>query len=217
MKNKSAFGPSLPSHAFPLQEMVTGLEEKGWFAWEQSFSAKFYQDLFKCIEESMRAEKFEHALVGKGHRRSLSQNIRKAQTAWIQDWTSNDSLAKFHSFCSLVQTELSQEFFLSLKRWESQFACYPAGGFYKKHLDQLRENNHRQVTMILYLNNCSKGGELVIYNKHDKLKVDAKIPALRGTCVLFFSSQIYHEVLKTASPRFSLTTWFRDDLETFLG
>ena len=111
---------------------------------------------------------------------------------------------------------LNQHFFLSMKRFESQFAIYQKGGFYKKHLDQLKKTRHRQVSCILYLDDCLAGGELLIFNKNNKNQLDYTYTPKAGEMVLFFSKSIYHEVLPTQQKRYSLTTWFRDD-EDFLN
>ena len=116
-----------------------------------------------------------------------------------------------HSFFTELMLELNRTFFLACKRFETQFAYYPVGGYYKKHLDQLADNKHRQGTVILYLEDCLGGGELIIYNKDHINQIDQVYSPRKGDLVIFFSSQIFHEVKEAHSERTSLTTWFRDD------
>jgi SM-20-related protein len=109
---------------------------------------------------------------------------------------------------------INNYFRLSIKGFESQFSVYNQGGFYKCHLDQHKETRHRQVSCCIYLNDCVDGGELVIYKKGSKTEVDKVIKPLSGSIVFFFSKDIYHEVKMVQNPRYSITTWFRDD-ETY--
>lgn len=72
------------------------------------------------------------------------------------------------------------------------------------------------MTCIFYLNDCYEGGELLIYSREDKKQIAARISPSIGSCVIFFSGQIYHEVLPVVETRYSLTTWLRCDDEALL-
>lgn len=108
---------------------------------------------------------------------------------------------------------VNEYFFLVMKRYESQIAYYDEGDFYKTHLDQFQDQRHRQVTCTIYLNDCTNGGELVLYKQGSQTIIDQIISPKRGTLVLFFSGHIHHEVKLVNQPRLSITTWFRDDLK----
>jgi SM-20-related protein len=85
-------------------------------------------------------------------------------------------------------------------------AHYPAGSFYKRHLDQFKERNNRVISTILYLNKnweASQGGELKLFFDHEEKIVEPKY----GRIVSFKSDQLEHEVLKTNVDRFSITGW----------
>ena len=47
---------------------------------------------------------------------------------------------------------LNQSLFLSLKDYEIHFTIYPAGSYYKRHLDQFKKDDHRKLSVICYLN-----------------------------------------------------------------
>ena len=88
---------------------------------------------------------------------------------------------------------------------------YPAGSFYKRHLDQFKADDHRKLSVICYLNNnwtAERGGQLRLHLSTDILDI---LP-LAGRMVCFRSDQIEHEVLPAIKDRLSLTGWILDQL-----
>lgn len=91
---------------------------------------------------------------------------------------------------------------------EFHYALYEAGSFYKRHLDQFRDNQKRAFSMIFYLNQdwkASDGGELCIFfNDHTQT-----ITPINRKCAFFKSSELEHEVLLSHKPRMSITGWLK--------
>jgi SM-20-related protein len=195
----------------PWSKIKTDLELQAWAHVPKLLNHELSNELLALFREKLERDSFVAAGVGKNTQNFLRENVRLSQTCWIDNWEENKALCSLYDLKQEMMRELNEYFRLSMKRFESQFALYPEGGFYKKHLDQLRTGMHRQVSCIFYLNDCHNGGELILYDQHDRNKESATISPRKGDCVLFFSGQIFHEVLATNSPRFSLTTWFRDD------
>tara|TARA_B100001971_G_scaffold84647_1_gene78163 strand:+ start:274062 stop:274676 length:615 start_codon:yes stop_codon:yes gene_type:complete len=191
------------------------LEQKSWSSHLNVLSEGECSNLIEYIDFHLEQENFKNALIGNGLKLQEDTKIRSSKIAWINHWDARPELMQIQNTLENFRTSLNKYFFLALKRFETQFAFYEKGDFYKKHLDQLKETRHRQITLILYLNNCPLGGELVVYNKNNRNKVDAIIKPQAGQMVCFLSSQIFHEVLPTNLPRYSMTTWFRDDLIVF--
>lgn len=103
---------------------------------------------------------------------------------------------------------LNSTCFTGITGYEFHYTLYPAGSFYKKHLDQFRNNNSRKYSMILYLNadwKASDGGELCITH----LDHHQKISPQNGKAVFFKSNEMEHEVLVTNKPRMSITGWLK--------
>lgn len=106
---------------------------------------------------------------------------------------------------------LNQALFLSLKDVEAHMTVYPAGSFYKRHLDQFKQDDHRKLSVICYLNNDWKeehGGQLRMYLLDRSLDL---LPTA-GRLVIFRSDQIEHEVLPATRSRLSITGWVLDQL-----
>ena len=105
---------------------------------------------------------------------------------------------------------LNSTCYTGITGYEFHYALYEKGSFYKKHLDQFRNNTSRAYSMIMYLNTGwqeKDGGELCIHHS-DHLQT---ISPLNGKCVFFKSSEMEHEVLITHQPRLSITGWLKSD------
>jgi len=193
-----------------FQNVNSCLELGSWFAQENFISAELCRKIYEEYSREERIRSFKEASIGRYSTKIRDWTIRKSNISWVED-SDFDGIREFNLFLNRLMLSLNQHFFLSLKHFESQVAYYAPNDFYKIHLDQFSRDNRRQVTCILYLNDCPQGGELVIYKRGSKNIIDKIITPKRGTLVVFFSGHIYHEVRPVGSPRFSLTTWFRDD------
>ena len=94
----------------------------------------------------------------------------------------------------------------------AHLARYPAGAFYRRHLDSFRGRANRVVSTVGYLNPDwpeDGGGEMVIYAEQDPQRELTRVAPRAGTLVCFLSEQVPHEVLPTRLPRASIAGWFR--------
>jgi SM-20-related protein len=108
---------------------------------------------------------------------------------------------------SFVQ-HLNRTCYTGITGYEFHYALYPAGSFYKKHLDQFRNNPSRQYSMIMYLNDDwqeADGGQLRIHHADH----EQDIAPVNGKSIFFKSSELEHEVLLTNKPRLSITGWLK--------
>ena len=195
--------------------LFENLATKSWSSHLNFISIEECHNLRKYIDFHLQHQNFKQAEIGNGLNQKEATSIRNSDIAWINHWDARKELTQLYNSFTELQAEFNRSFYLSLKRFESQLAFYPKGGFYKKHIDQLRDTKHRQITLILYLMDCPIGGELVIYNQNDKNKIDTIIKPKAAQVVCFNSAKIFHEVLPTELKRYSITTWFRDDLIVF--
>ncbi|ATH07151.1 hypothetical protein BIY24_04120 [Halobacteriovorax marinus] len=194
-----------------LSEICLELENKGWSIVDHFLTDSECHQLMEHLLVKESEDSFRSAGVSRHLNKQVNSSIRDSKIFWINNFEENSALQCYKAKVSDLMIELNQYFFLSMKRFESQFAIYERGGFYKKHVDQHPETRHRQVSCVLYLEDCKEGGELVIYNKSNRLEVDKCVTPRRGRMVVFFSSGIFHEVLRACEKRFSLTSWLRDD------
>lgn len=103
---------------------------------------------------------------------------------------------------------LNETCYTGITGYEFHYALYEEGSFYKKHLDQFKNDDSRKYSMIMYLNSEwteGDGGELCIHH-HDHIE---NISPTSGKTVFFKSSELEHEVLLSNKPRMSITGWLK--------
>ncbi|WP_109674447.1 2OG-Fe(II) oxygenase [Dyadobacter jejuensis] len=116
-----------------------------------------------------------------------------------------------NAFLDLVDTYiefLNRTCYTGIVGYEFHYALYQPGAFYKRHLDQFKDNNTRAFSMITYLNESwqpGDGGELCVYHPH----TEQLITPTNGKCVFFRSCELEHEVLLSHQPRMSITGWLK--------
>ena len=164
-----------------------------------------YQTARSFLMEKLEDETFAKAKIGPGSEEQVVSEIRGDYIYWL-DRTRDTTLLPFFGLIDETIQVLNRYCYLSLSGFEFHLAHYPAGSFYKRHLDQFKSRSNRMISMIIYLNEGWKpgnGGELKIYQG----KGDLIVEPLARRCVLFKSDTVPHEVLKTQVSRYSLTGW----------
>jgi SM-20-related protein len=159
-----------------------------------------------CLELAARDE-FAKAGIGAQAEHQLRSEIRGDFVHWLQAGE-HPAAEQFFGLADTLMRWLNRTCYLSLSGYEFHMALYPAGSFYKKHLDQFRGRNNRLISMILYLNEDwmpGHGGELNIFRPDGS---EVRVSPVARRCVLFKSAEVPHEVLPTQVPRYSLTGWF---------
>ncbi|WP_461482609.1 2OG-Fe(II) oxygenase [Porticoccus sp.] len=158
---------------------------------------------------NMNSEDFAHAGVGRHTDLTLNQFVRRDGIHWIEGQTSAEQL--WLAWTHRLQQYLNRRLFLGLFSYESHFARYLPGDFYRKHLDAFRGEANRRLSTVAYLNPGwlpDDGGELVIYEQDPEQEITQVTPAY-GTLVVFLSEEFPHEVLTAKRQRYSIAGWFR--------
>ncbi len=159
--------------------------------------------------QAQQLHHYDPAGIGREQQFQQNQFVRTDEISWI-DGTLPET-AEWLSWANSLKSFLNRELFLGLFSFESHFAHYPPGSFYKKHYDAFRGEANRVLSVVLYLNSSwgpDDGGELVIYpqNNDDETVV---VTPLMGTIAIFLSEEFPHEVLPATRDRFSIAGWFR--------
>lgn len=162
-----------------------------------------------CYQQNLTPHKYADAGIGRQEDYTKVKSIRSDEISWItNDFNAGalwlDWIAKLQSF-------LNQRLFLGLSTFESHFAHYSPGSFYKRHYDAFRGKVNRVLTVVVYLNpqwDNNDRGEFVLY--HDEQDYDGiKVTPNYGTMVVFLSEDFPHEVLPSTKDSFSIAGWFR--------
>lgn len=127
---------------------------------------------------------------------------------WLDRTNNRASEDQFFDLMDEFILYLNASCYAGIRSYEFHYTLYPAGSFYKRHLDQFRNNDSRKFSMIMYLNidwRKEDGGELRIY--HEDHSQD--IAPTNGKIVFFRSGELEHEVLTTNKARLSITGWLK--------
>ena len=159
--------------------------------------------------EALPARQFKKAGIGRAQDYQTKHAIRGDSICWIEG-TSEEG-ATWLAWCEALRVHINRTLFMGLFSFESHFACYEPGKFYKRHVDAFKGQGNRVLSLVAYLNDdwtSEDGGELVLYADESDL-IGTRVLPTKGTFVVFLSEQFPHEVLPAARSRHSVAGWFR--------
>jgi SM-20-related protein len=188
--------------------LVDTLVDRGWVRQDGFLPAA----LASALAEECRALTATGALkaagVGRGATPQLRPDIRGDHIQWLKDGQSAACDA-YLALMEQLRATLNRELYLGLADYESHFAWYPVGAFYRQHLDRFRDDDLRTVSVVIYLNDDwqpADGGALRLAPP-GREPID--ILPLAGRMAMFMSADMPHEVLPATRERMSIAGWFR--------
>lgn len=219
MNTTSAFiqppdpGPELDCH---FEIIVNALEREGWCVVPDFLEASLWRAIAAEALELYAHGEFRQAGIGRQQTFMIRPEIRNDRVLWIDPAAPTQLQSEYLQRMEWLRQRLNRELQLGLFGYETHYAIYPAGSFYRRHLDQFKGSGQRTVTCILYLNDGWRpddGGALRIYLP---LAGDLAVPLEThfdvypegGTLVVFLSAGFEHEVLPATRERISVTGWF---------
>ena len=195
-------------HLVLFENISRDLLHKGYSINPYALPLGLAENLLEHLQQ-MPEVAFSAAGVGRQQDYSLNGFVRSNQIAWIEG--NSDAGAQWLQWVQGLQTYLNRRLFLGLFSFESHFAHYASGDFYKRHVDAFKGQANRVISLIVYLNrdwNPADGGELVIYQDSTDWEGIRVTPAF-GTVVAFISEDFPHEVLPARRDRYSIAGWYR--------
>jgi SM-20-related protein len=195
-----------------FDSIATGLAEQDFAITDQFLSQPEVEAIVALPEFQADRTSFKKAGISK--QVQVKEEIRGDYIQWLDKATAPGAVTVYLKRLDDLIRYLNRNLFLSLKDVEAHFTVYPPGTFYKRHLDQFKQDDHRKLSVICYLNNDWKpehGGELRLYLPGRTRDV---LPEA-GRLVCFRSDRIEHEVLPATRERLSITGWMLDK-EKFL-
>jgi len=187
--------------------MIQGLLDKGFGSVDNWFSDSEIRSLRQSLVTHYDQKHFHEARIGKNENFQKHKLIRTDQVHWLDKDIANAAETRFFDKMDGFVSYLNETCFTGLQNYEFHYAIYPSGSFYKKHVDRFKNDNSRLFSFVAYLTEKwedGDGGELVLYLKGESVLV---IPSPGK--VVFFPSELEHEVLLSKSERMSLTGWLK--------
>jgi SM-20-related protein len=184
------------------------IERKGYSIRPTSLPDELATSLYNH-QQTMNSEQFIDAGIGRGEAFLKNEFVRTEEICWING--ESNAGRQWLDWTTKLQSFLNRRLFLGLFSFESHFAHYRPGDYYKRHYDVFKGEANRVLSIVIYLNPGwigTEGGELVLY-KDDQDRTGIKVMPLMGTVVVFLSEEFPHEVLPASRDRYSIAGWFR--------
>ena len=189
--------------------LIDKLCTEGFYIIEDFLKEEQYRALQTLAEEHYAQGLFREAKIGLNVGLHKNEAIRKDEILWLTGNEMNPTIEFFLARINQLLQLLNQFIFLGLHEFETHFALYQPGSYYKKHVDQFAHQKTRKISFVYYLNEAWKpeyGGELTLYTQKDEL-IQKVIP--QGNRFICFNSELPHEVSLTHQPRYSITGWMK--------
>lgn len=191
-------------------ELVTNdIYAYGFHIIENFLDETHYHALCYQIQEMLNRDLFKNAKIGLKLNSHHHTSIRSDKIHWLDENSTDPAIQAYLKQINILTQTLNQSLFLGLSEFETHFAAYQPGAFYKKHIDQFSETKNRKISCVYYLNHHWQeqfGGELKLYNQDDQL-IKTVFP--KGNQFICFNSELPHEVCLTHQPRYSITGWMK--------
>jgi len=193
-----------------FEQIADNVAEKGFSVTDGFLTAQEVRDIRALELVSGDINHLKRAGIGK-ESKQVNEAIRGDYIHWIDPATAPAPLRLYLERLTALRQFLNEAFFIGLKDQEVHIARYPAGAFYKRHLDQFKKDDHRRMSVICYLNEdwiATDGGQLRIFTSEGHEDV---LP-VAGRLVCFRSDVLEHEVLPATRERSAITGWMLDQL-----
>jgi SM-20-related protein len=198
----------LPLLKETFDQIINSFIKNQWGFCDQFLPPNLINSLRIHLLEDYNSKIFFDASIGNQTNKIQNETIRNDKIKWLH--RTNDIENEFLRVIDDFVSHLNFTCFTGITKHEFHFSHYKKGNFYKKHLDQFKENQTRAFSMILYLNpdwQEADGGKLKLYIDDEVLEIAPK----ENTLIFFDSHTMLHEVLETHVNRLSITGWLRRD------
>ena len=195
-----------------LSAIVKDLSTRGWTHQPALLSS----DMTSALRADLAGLAEQQALtlggVGRESQFAVARDVRRAKITWLDGKSS--AQRAFMDFAETLRIALNRELFLGLFEFEANYALYPVGGFYQRHLDSFRGARNRVVSLVAYLNESWEehyGGALAIFMSDAPVNAEpvCRIAPHPGDVVLMLSEDIPHAVEPTHRERLAIAAWWR--------
>lgn len=158
---------------------------------------------------------FRNAKIGHLDTQQLAREIRGDAIFWLEEDAQDIPLSAYFTRIKELCTILNHELFLGINEVEAHYAIYPRDSFYKRHVDQFKDNCSRQISCVYYLNpnwQPESAGYLHLFTQENQ-PLTAIAPKMnRFVC---FKSDLPHEVDCTKTERISIAAWLKSVRDFF--
>lgn len=196
--------------------LIQELCQQGYHVVDDLLPTQHCQSLRAVAESQYQQGQFRGAKIGRTIDSHQNDAIRTDQILWLEGNESEPCIQFFLQQIEQLAQTLNQQLFLGLNEFETHFANYQPGTYYKMHIDQFASQKTRKISFVYYLNQDWQkdyGGVLKLYAKDGELIQEVLPYENRLIC---FNSELPHEVTCTQKPRYSITGWMKTRSEVLV-
>lgn len=170
------------------------------------------EQLRKRLELLHMQDELAPAGTGRGISKVYDMQIRSDKIYWIDKTSTDPCELEYVNIVEDFINYLNETCYTGINDYELHYALYEPGSFYKRHLDQFKNNPGRKFSFITYLNEDwheEQGGQLAVYpdGNDDALLI---LPN-GGKCAFFKSDELEHDVRPATRPRMSIAGWLKSN------
>ena len=166
--------------------------------------------LRKRLELLHMQDELAPAGIGRGISRAYDMQIRSDKIYWIDKTSTDPYELEYVNIVEEFIAYLNETCYTGINDYELHYALYEPGSFYKRHLDQFKNNPGRKFSFITYLNEDwqeEQGGHLAVYPNGG---IDSTlILPTGGKCAFFKSDELEHDVRPAIRARMSIAGWLK--------
>lgn len=203
----STLGHQTPANSL-FETIALDLLQNG-FSIQENAIPKDLADALHFHLTNMAEYNFSEASIGRQSNQQVNEKVRNEEIVWI-DGNSPAGL-RWLKWTQALQVYLNRRLYLGLFSFESHFAHYAKGNYYKRHLDAFKGQANRVLSLVTYLNpewQTVDAGEFVLYETFRDKKGISVAPKF-GTLTVFLSEEFEHEVMPSNKDRYSIAGWYR--------
>lgn len=192
-----------------MTQLADNIHRQGFHLVDDFLDQNSANALRTTAQQLAKSHQYQNAKIGGHGQASSNPDIRRDQLHWLDERSDNPAIASYFQAIKSISNTLNQQLFLGLMDFETHFALYPPGAFYKKHIDQFNNKQDRRISCVYYLNKDWQdefGGQLRLYDHDDNLLASVMPTANRLIC---FLSDLPHEVCETRQIRLSIAGWMK--------
>lgn len=194
-----------------FEELIQGLIDNKYGCCNDFIKPSSVTGLRDTIQSLIDLGQLKDSGVGNAFDSTKDKAIRGDKINWIQDKSINPFEVVYLKKVGKFIDHLNKTCFTSIKSFESHYSNYEKMSFYKRHLDQFKNEKGRKFSIILYLNQDwtdEDGGMLKLYPEAGEQK---EISPIGGRMVFFRSDEMEHEVKASFTrERKSIAGWFKN-------
>ena len=195
-------------YAAVFSRIVEDVAERGFSIQPNAVPESLALALWQEVTELSPAW-FHQAGIGRLDDHHLNRFNRTDRVCWIEE--SSEPCRAWLAYTEQLREAFNRSLFLGLFSFESHYAQYQPGDYYKRHVDAFQGQANRRISTVLYLNpgwHPDDGGELVMYADGND-RMGTRVTPSFATLVCFLSERFPHEVLPAKRPRYSIAGWYR--------